>query len=370
MWQQRTYLGVFLLVLSTAIPGAAGTLDPQPVFEEFHPDPAVRLDGGALLAWTRQLELGGPWTAMAATLDPATDELGEIHEWGPGGTEQAVALASGYLAIRGHGIASEWFVQHLDASGQPAGEPLALGFILVASAYPTPDGGALVIAGGVGGTGGPVKAWKFDPDGDLLSGPTVLADSSNDAGAGVDAAGNVVVAWNVPRGSLFARRFSPDLQPLGPVLEVVRGGGAGIRVAVAPDGRFVVVFIHSSYRLHFRAYRANGTSLGMKRPFSVPAEYVMPGDLNLAVGKDERILVAWKTNDNAAGPVIRMRSLSFAGRPLTRIFRLARVDGTRGEELLRPSVESLPGGGFLIFWSRVNTERDIWTLQSRRVSGR
>ena len=369
MWQLRGAPGSILLgLIAAAVPAAAGTLDPQPGFEELLPEVAVRQDGGALLTWTRQEELGGPWTAMAATLDPGTDQLGEIHEWGPGGTEQAVALASGYLAVRGHGLASEWFVQHLDPSGRPEGPAVALGFILNASAHSTPDGGALVVAGGVGGTGGTVEAWRFGPDGDLLSGPTVLADSSNDAAVGVDAAGNVVVVWNVPRRSLSAQRFSPDLQPLGPVFEVWRRGGVGLRVAVAPDGRFVIVFIHA-YRLYFRAYRADGSSLGPKRPISVATEYVMPWEPALAVGTDERLLVAWRTNDGTGGPVIRARSLSFAGRPLTRIFRLERIDGARGE-LLRPSLDPLPGGGFLVFWSRVEWQGDIWTLQSRRVSGR
>jgi hypothetical protein len=378
MRQPHTQLGVLLLVLlAAAVPVAAGTLDPQPGFEEFKPDAAVRPDGEALLTWTRQQEAGDPWTAMAATLDPNSGQLGEIHEWGPGGTEEAVALGSGYLAVRLNVDPNlEWLVQHLDDSGRPAGEALSLGsgYIVKVSALPTPDGGALVIAAGVGGTGGPVQAWRFDSDGDLLSGPTVLADNSNDAAAGVDAAGNVVLAWNPtrpphsPQAPLSARRFSPTLQPLGPVLEVSPSGGGGIRVAVAPDGRFVVVFIRS-YRLQFRAYRADGSPLGEKRAFSVRSELVTPDDLDLAVGEDGRILVAWKCYENLNIPVIRARGLSFDGRAVTKLSRLALVKLGRGE-LFRPSVEALPGGDFLVLWSRLQADGETITLESRRVSGR
>ena len=371
MWQRHTPLGlVFLALFAAAVPCAAASLDPQPGFEEFHPDAAVRPDGEALLTWTRQQELlVSPWKAMAATLDPGTGQLGEIHEWGNGGTEQAVALASGYLAIRSHVDPTPgWFIQHLDASGRPMGEAVPLGFILTASVHPTPDGGALVVAGGFRGTGGTTEAWRFGPNGNLLSGPTVLVDRSTEAAVGVDAAGNVVLAWNAPKSPLVVQRFSPDLQPLGPVINVARRGGGGLGIAVAPDGRFVVVFSHE-YRLHFRAYRADGSSLGDRRPFSTPSEYVMFDDFELAVGEDERILVAWRTYDTAGVPVIRARSLSFAGRPLTRIFRLAQITGGYST-LLRPSVESLPSGGFLVLWSRVEADGKTATLQSRLVSGR
>jgi hypothetical protein len=379
MRQPHTHLGVLLLVLlAAAVPVAAGTLDPQPGFEEFRPDAAVRPDGEALLTWTRQQEPGGPWTAMAATLDPNSGQLGEIHEWGPGGTEETVALGSGYLAVRSHvDTYLKWFVQHMDDSGRPSGEALTLGAgngnIVKASVHPTHDGGALVIAAGFGGVGGPVQAWRLDSDGDLLSGPTVLADNSSDAAAGVDAAGNVVLVWNPLRAPhaaqppLSARRFSPALQPLGPVFEVASSGGGGIRVAIAPDGRFVVVFTQSQ-RLFFRAYRADGSPLGGKRAFSVPSEGVTPEDIDLAVNEDGRILVVWKSYENFNIPVIRARELSFDGRAVTKS-RLARVKLGRGE-LLSPSVEALPGGDFLVLWSRVKADGETFTLESRRVPGR
>jgi hypothetical protein len=369
MRQKHIHLALLALLAAAAVPGVAVPIDPEPGFEEFHPSAAVRPDGAALLTWTRQEEPGGPWTAMAATLDPVSGQLGEAHEWGAGGVEQVVALNSGYLGLRLNVNPNpSWFVQCLDAEGRPVGAALELGFLISALAYETPGGGAIVVAGGVTGTGGPARAWRFGPDGALLSGPVTLVDNSIEAAVGMDAAGNLVLAWTDQGGRLFARRFSTDLQPLGPVLNVALGGGAGLRIAVAPDGRFVVVFTHS-YRLYARAYRANGTSLGQRRPFSAADELVNPLDLDLALGEDGRILVAWKTYENLNMPVIRARALSFAGRPLTNVSRLARLKVGRGE-LLRPSVETLPGGGFLVLWSRVEADGETATLESKRVSGR
>ena len=66
-----------------------------------------------------------------------------------------------------------WFVQRLDFDVRPVGAALELGFLREAVAHETLDGGALVVAGGVTGTGGLVRAWRFGPDGacspDLLT---------------------------------------------------------------------------------------------------------------------------------------------------------------------------------------------------------
>lgn len=222
---------------------AQWTLDPQPDYLEFRAEPAARADGGVLLTWTRQREAGAPFSVLAATLDPVSGQLGEAHEWGEGQSEQAVALATGYLAVRQvFAPLQDWIVERLDASGRVTGAPLSLGRMVSVAAHPVPGGGAVVVGGGVSGTGGGVQAWKFGPDGALLAGPVTLAQPSLEAAAGVDAAGNLVLVWTDPGTRLFARRFSPALQPLGPVESVALGGAFGIRVAVAPDGRFVVVY--------------------------------------------------------------------------------------------------------------------------------
>ncbi len=346
---------------------AQRVLDPQLDYEEFHAEAAVHPDGDVLLTWTRQQEPGEGWSVMAATLDPNSGQLGELHEWGPGGAEQVVPLGSGYLAVRQNVDPNpEWFVQRLDETGEPVGAAMQLDFAVIhtVAAQATPDGGAMVVAGGAGGTGAAVRAWRFDPDGTLLAGPVTLADSSIVAAAGVDGAGNLVLAWSDVGRRVFARRFSPDLQPLGPEVPVALGGANDLRVAVAPDGRFVVVFAQS-YQLRTRAFRADGTAASGRIAISPRRDFVSSGDFSVATGPDGEILVVWKTYANLNVPTVQARFLSFNGRPSSPLLRLAHVPGGRGN-LLRPRVETLPEGDFLVLWTQVNAAEERLTLRSRR----
>ncbi|HEV2856005.1 MAG TPA: hypothetical protein VHC97_24670 [Thermoanaerobaculia bacterium] len=366
MWRRIAPLSILALTLFTAPRlEAQWTLDPQPDYLEFHAEPAARADGSVLLTWTRQLEAGAPFSVLAAPLDPVSGQVGEFHEWGEGQAEQTVALANGYLAVRQTftGL-QEWIVERLDASGQVTGAPLSLERMFTASAHSVPGGGAVVVGGGVGGTGGTVQAWKFGPDGALLTGPVTLAESSLEAAAGVDAAGNLVLAWTDSGTRVFAQRFSPDLQPLGPVEPVALGGALGIRVAVAPDGRFVVVYDQRG-RLWSRPFRADGSPAGPRRTLSPPKESVDREDLDVALGPDGRILVVWKVYAETSGPTLRARVLSLAGRPEGGLLRLAQVRVGRGD-LLWPRVESLPVGDFLVVWTRADAARQVLTLQGRR----
>jgi hypothetical protein len=365
MWRRFAFLPVLAVAFFAAELRADFILDPQPDAEEFHGESAVHPTGDVLLTWTRQQEPGRVWTAMAAILDPNSGQLGELHEWGPGDTQQVVPLGAGYLALRLHvDLNPEWVVDRLDASGRLIGTALRPGFVASMVAHRTPDGGAVVVASGVTGTGGLLQAWRFGPDGALLSGPTTLADNSLKTAVGADADGNLVVVWTDAGLRVFARRFSPDLQPLGPVIPVALGGARGIRVAVAPDGRFVVVYAQF-YELWARPFRANGSSAGGRLRFSPRPDTVVMENFDVAIGPDGRILVVWKAYENFNIPIIRARFLSLAGRPLGKILRLARISGGRGE-LLPPRTESLSEGDFLILWTHVNAAGDTLTLRGRR----
>ncbi|HVR98698.1 MAG TPA: hypothetical protein VMW27_18925 [Thermoanaerobaculia bacterium] len=342
-------------------------LDPQPDYEELRAEAAVHPDGDVLLTWTREQEPGVDWSVMAATLDPNTGQLGELHEWGPGGAEKVVPLGSGYLAVRQNVDPNpEWFVQQLDETGEPVGAAYPFGFILSVAAHAMPDGTAVVIVGGAGGAGGTLRAWRFAPDGGLIAGAVPLADSSSTAAVGVDGAGNLVLAWTDRVAGLVVRRFSPDLQPLGPAVQVARAGGSGLRVAVAPDGRFVVVFIQA-YQLQARAFHADGTPASGRIPISPRRDLVvMQEDFSVATGPDGEILVVWKTYVNGV-PTIQARFLSLNGRPSTPLLRLAKVP--LGRNVLSPRVETLPEGDFLVVWTQVvDTAGDRLILRSRRFS--
>jgi hypothetical protein len=370
MWRQIASLSILALTLFAAPRlEAQWTLDPEPEFEEFRAEAAVQPDGDVLLTWTRQLEPGGDWSVVAATLDPGSGQLGEVHEWGEGGDEQAVSLgsgAAGYLAVRQDLTPNpDWMVEHLDASGRAGGTVLPLGFVISAVAHPTPGGGAIVVAGGAGGTGGPARAWRFGSDGTLLAGPVTLADSSIQAAAGTDAAGNLVLVWTDQGTRVFSRRFSPDLQPLGPEVPAALGGAYGIRVAVAPDGRLVVVYDQSG-RLWARPFRADGSPAGGRILLSPRTEYVDQENLDVAMAPDGRVLLVWKVYENLNVPTVRARFLSLNGRPEGKAVRLAQIRrGSRGD-LLRPRTESLPAGDFLVLWTRVDAAGQKLTLQGRR----
>ncbi len=324
-------------------------------------------NGEVLLTWSRQAKAGDPISAMAATLDPNTGELGERHEWGPGNAESAAPLGDGYLAVRQHvDPNTNWIVERLDAVGQRTGTALPLGFILSAVVHGTPDGGAVVVASGVTGTGGALQAWRFGPDGALLGGPVQLAESSSLTATGVDAGGNLVVVWTDSGRRLSARRFSPDLEPLGPVITVALGGVSGIGIAVAPDGRFVIIYTKTS--LWVRSFHADGSPAGVRRLNLPRFGFADSGDLDVAIGPDGRILVVWKVYEYDSNIVtLRARFLSPAGRPLGGLFRLVQIPlGGRGN-LMRPRTESIPEGGFLVLWTHANAAGDRFTLRGLRL---
>lgn len=321
-----------------------------------------------LLTWTRQIEPGGDVSVMAATLDPGSGQIGDLHEWGEGGDEQAVSLGAGagYLAVRqDFNSARDWVVERLDASGRVAGAPLSLGFVSSVAGHPVPDGGAVLVAGGVNGTGGTTQAWRFGVDGALLAGPVTLSDFSTLAAAGVDGAGNLVLVWTDQGRRVLSRRFSPDLQPLGPEVPVELRGAFALRVAVAPDGRFVVVYDQSG-RLWSRAFHADGSPAGGRTLLSPRREYVDGEDIDVAIAPDGRILLVWKVYESLNIPTLRARFLSLTGRPEGGAVRLAQIRRAGRGNLLRPRTESLPAGDFLVLWTRVDATDQKLTLQGRR----
>lgn len=344
---------------------AQWTLDPEPDFEEFRAAAAVRPDGGVLLTWSRQPDPAADWTVMAATLDPGSGQIGEPHEWGDGGNDQVVALGAGYLALRqDFNTGFEWVAERLDESGREAGTPLTLGYGLSVAALPAPGGGAVIVVGDTGENAG-AQAWRFGPDGALLAGPMTLVEPSFRIAAGADAAGNLVLIWNDEGRRVFSRRFSPDLQPLGPEVPVALGGAYGVGVAVAPDGRFVVVYDQSG-TLWSRSFRADGSPAGGRTLLSPRLEYVDGEDFDVAIAPNGKILLVWKVYEKSNIPTVRARFLSPNGRPEGKITRLAQIHGFLRGDLLRPRTESLPDGDFLILWTRADPTGQKLTLQGRR----
>ena len=367
MFRQLAPLSILALTLFAA-PAleAQWTLDPEPDFEEFRAEAAVQPDGGVLLTWTRQLGPLGSWSVVAATLDPGSGQIGEIHEWGKGAGQQAVSFGAGYLAVR-EDVDSfyDWVAERLDTSGRVAGAPLSLGSLLSITSHPVPGGGAILVAGGGSQRERVTQAWKFGPDGTLLAGPVALTGASFEAAAGIDAAGNLALVWTDQGTRVFSRRFLPDLQPLGPEVPVALGGAYAVRVAVAPDGRFVVVYDQNG-KLWSRAFRSDGSPTGARTLLSSRLEYVVGEDLDLAMAPSGRILLVWKAYENSNVPTLRARFLSLNGRPEGKAVQLAQLRGASRGNLLRPRTESLPEGDFLIVWTRADATGEKLILQGQR----
>lgn len=105
------------------------------------------------------------------------------------------------------------------------------------------DDGSFLVLFSVAGA---LKVRRFGPDGTLLldelvaSGSPYVPEASLSSGSG----GRFVVAWSLFGGEVFARVFSPDGAPLGPVVLVDTTSEAkfGPRVAMGGQGDFVVVW--------------------------------------------------------------------------------------------------------------------------------
>jgi hypothetical protein len=342
-------------------------LDPEADFQEFHAEAAFNPDGNVLLTWTRQVESGGAWSVAAATLDPNSGALGETHEWGAGDAQQVVPLGTGYLAVREDiNPSADWAVERLDSSGRRVGTALPIGYARSVVADAAPGGGVIVVAAGGAGVNDITRAWRFGPDGALLVGPTTLVDVALQTAMGVDADGNIVLVWTDQGRRVFAQRFSPDLQPLSGVIPVALGGAFGIRVAVAADGRFVVVYSHE-FQLYARAFRANGSAAGARLLCSTRNDSVDEENIGVAISPQGTILVAWKTYVNSNVPILRARYLSLTGRPVSKVLSLAKIADGRGE-LLRPRAETLDTEDFLVLWTRVDAAGASFALQGRRLS--
>ena len=131
----------------------------------------------------------------------------------------------------------------------------------------------------------------------------------------MDAAGNMVVAYTYSSSfveSVRAQRFDAFGSPVGGELIVSATGGRQLpRVAMAPNGRFVVVWEHAP-DIEARAYAADGTP--------VAAAFVLASNLSrfpdVAADSSGRFVVVWKRSTvfGATG-VVPARRIAATGTP-------------------------------------------------------
>ncbi|HSK78140.1 MAG TPA: hypothetical protein VLQ45_16930 [Thermoanaerobaculia bacterium] len=159
--------------------------------------------------------------------------------------------------------------------------------------------------------------------------PTFTSGRQQDANVGMDAGGGFVVVWESngqePDGKfgIFARRFSAAGTPLGPEfrVDVPAGRNARIpRVAVWPDGRFVVLWSRGLSEggagVFARLFTASGDPSG--------GEILLAGDTATpflqvpaaAARAEGGFAAAWQVCRDEGTCVIRSRSFGPAGQPL------------------------------------------------------
>ncbi len=168
---------------------------------------------------------------------------------------------------------------------------------------------------------------------------------------GVDANGNFVAVWtdydNYVGREVLARRFNADGTPRGDefvVNTVTTGTQTANGVAVSPGGAFVVVFDDNNNGIYAQLYGADGVAVG--EPMLVEtAEFPGGHDAQVAMAADGRFVVVW-TNYS----VIYYRRFAADGTPLD----TDAVEVVSGSSSKWPGVAMDPVGNYVIVWENSN----------------
>ncbi len=155
-----------------------------------------------------------------------------------------------------------------------------------------------------------VHGQRFAPDGSPQGGEFQVNTTATENNPGPHVAmagdGRFVVVWASSvqgRVTVSGQRFAPDGSPQGDEIHVVEADfpyGLGPRVAMAPDGRFVVVFPDENEGgplVGMVRFRADGTRDGAEMQVNEDRpSYPVP---NVAMAPDGRFLVVWTSDDGA-----------------------------------------------------------------------
>jgi hypothetical protein len=196
--------------------------------------------------------------------------------------------------------------------------------------------------------------------------------------------GDFAVVWQMTDGqaaNVFFRLFRADGRPRTGEIRVA-GSEAGRqrapRVAMAPDGRFLIVWearttATARQRIFARRFAADGRPLGPRFPVTAPPEFDQL-DADAGLARDGRFVVTWSQGDGGispddGGPTINLWSRRFRpdGQPAAPAFLIedAVTEASGGRVAMRPA------GDFVVAWGRWNGEasfNDI-VVQSFRADG-
>ena len=197
------------------------------------------------------------------------------------------------------------------------------------------------------------------PLGDLLLIPANEIVASFEVGSRGD--GSFVVVWQENFNRLVARVFGPGNEPLEPEIEVWKGTPKMPRVAVGPDGSFLVLWADiqgSSGTGHFeellaRVFTAGGVPRG--ESFSVPGEPEIGfSSYDTAVSVDGSFLVTWLLGGQPLSTFVRRYAAN--GAPLSPPL-------LAGHRPAGAEIAGVPAGGFVSVWNGSSPPTDVVARQ-------
>jgi hypothetical protein len=334
--------------LAAADPPAPFDVDPGSTTLDVQPAPAVDSDGNLLLAWT-QRSPGRPEAVVAARLGADGAILGGPFVWGSGLVLDVASLGRGFMGLRGDLPGGAEWAQRLAVRGAPVGNRQPLGVLQFLQVRGDPRGGAVAFGRGPDG----VVGVRYAADGTVPGEPFVLERGAQRFDAGLEARGNIVLAFTDATNRLFVRRYTPARKPIGVRFNTGLTGINTFRIGVFPDGRFVLFYLNRpDDRVWGRAFRANGTPAGP--PFAVSSRSASSVDgLSVAVDAGGTLLIVWKSfeNDHDA---IQGRFVAASGGNLGQPIAIGGPQPPAGppEPRFSPRAVRLGPGNFRVFWVR------------------
>jgi hypothetical protein len=177
--------------------------------------------------------------------------------------------------------------------------------------------------------------------------------SGNQSGGAVaGGGGQFVVVWSSAgedggAAGIYARRYGADGAPLSGEIHINTTIGYSFdpAVAVAPDGRFAVVWIafDGDSQIVARTFAADGTPLTGEIPVTTTGATDQPA---VALDAGGNAIVAWHDERVPGSQEVLGRRYAITGAPLTGQFPI----GATALNEQQPSVAAQPGGTFVATW--------------------
>jgi hypothetical protein len=244
------------------------------------------------------------------------------------------------------------------------------------------SGAFLVAWSGAEETGADVIGQRYDASG-IAQGSEFRLNSYTSGfqrfpSVAANAAGDFVAIWTSGgqdgNGSgVFGQRYDSQGAPAGGEFAVntyTTGAQVAQRVAVAPDGRFVVTWISpgddgSGLNVWARRYDASGATLGL--PFRVN-QYTTNDQTepDVAIDADGNVMVVWTSlfqDGNGLGVFARVFDPS--GAPMGDDLRVNSY--TTGSQRW-PSVTGAPEGNFVVVWTSFAQDGSQWGVFGQRIA--